>query len=107
MQFCRYGVNGSACTMVPSLTIGYCGCAARVTVVVLWVREMLDVNVKVEEPTQYKFFKKEVNNASFPRNGNVSICTATIERPFVAHAYKARWLIVAHAYKARWLIKRT
>ena len=43
------------------------------------LREMLDVNVKVEEPTQYKYLKNEykrrvfLNNASFPRNGNVSI----------------------------------
>ena len=86
------------------LTLGYCACTARVTVVVLCVcvcvcnvlREMLDVNVKVEVPTQYKNeYQRRVflKNASFPRNGNVSIYTATIERPFVAHAYKARWLI--------------
>ena len=42
------------------------------------LREMLDVNVKVEVPTQYKFLKMNINrgfflNASFPRNGNVSI----------------------------------
>ena len=69
-----------------TLTLSYCACAARVTVAVLCVcvcvsvcnvlREMLDVNVEVEVPTQYIYIYKWrvfLKNASFPRNGNVTI----------------------------------
>ena len=82
------------CLEFTSLTLtvhGYCACAARVTVVVLCVclLQCFNRSVKVEVQMQYKKkleYKRKVfgKNASFPRNGNVTIYTATIERPFVA-----------------------
>ena len=47
---------------------GYCSrfvCVCVCVCVCNVLREMLDVNVKVEVPTQYKFLKKNINGGFF------------------------------------------